>query len=274
MIEQHSMQTSKTPIFRHIAFWLFFWLVQSVLFEGGRHLDFYLAKNIAIVSLQALLVYTNLHLFTKLLAKQKYLLYALASLISIYLIFAVSFEVIGVSFAIFFPGVTRLVLTGESSWWPNDFWQILSGSAPYSIALLGSTIFYLLRSNRLLLAKSHPAESSTPVEASPAEGEHTLMLKEGKVIHQLDIREILYVQGMKEYVSWHTKDKKLVTLHSLANLETLLGNRGFLRTHKSFIVNTKRVEVIKYDSVEIPGKKIPIGRSYRSKVQDCFRSEI
>lgn len=268
------MQISKTPLFRHLAFWLFFWLVQSILFGNGRQLDFYLAKNVAIVSLQALLVYANLHLFTKLLSKQKYLAYALASVIAIYLIFAVSFEVIGVSFAIFFPGVTRLVLPGESSWWPNDFWQILSGSAPYSIVLLGSTIFYLVKMTQKPAEPLGSTENLTDAETKSAENEHTLMLKEGKVIHQLDIREILYVQGMKEYVSWHTKDKKLVTLHSLANLETLLGNRGFLRTHKSFIVNTKRVEVIKYDSVEIPGKKIPIGRSYRTRVQDCFRSEI
>ncbi len=259
------MQILKKRSSRHFGFWLVFWIIQSLLFSGGQHIDFYLAKNLAIVSLQALLVYTNLHLLTKLLSRGRLLLYALSVVALIYLTFAVSFEVIGVSFAIFFPGIKRMTLPGDISWWPADFWQILSGSAPYSIALLGSTIFHLVRDKGA--GKELPASPS-------AEQDYTLMLKEGKVIHRLDVRDILYVQGMKEYVSWHMADKKLVTLHSLTSLESLLGEKGFLRTHKSFIVNTKRVEVIKYDSVEIPGKKIPIGRSYRSKVQDCFRSEI
>lgn len=266
------MQLSKTITFRHIAFWLVFWLLQSLLFSGGRHFDFYLAKNVAIVLLQAMLVYTNLRLITKLLSKHKYLVYALFSAILTYLTYAVSFEVIGLSFSIFFPGVTRMVVPGDTSWWPTDFWQILSGSAPYSIALLGSTIYHLLKLERPLT--DTPSSVEKDVEPDRTEEEYTLMLKEGKVIHRLDIRDILYVQGMKEYVSWHMTDKRLVTLHSLANLEVLLGEKGFLRTHKSFIVNTKCVEVIKYDSVEIPGKKIPIGRSYRSRVQNCFRSEI
>lgn len=266
------MQIFKSRFYRHLAFWLLYWFVQSLLFSGGRHLDFYLAKNLAIVSLQALLVYANLALLTKLLFRQKYLIYTLISVGLIYLTYAISFEVIGVSFAISFPGVTRMALPGNSSWWPTDFWQILSGSAPYSIALLGSTIFYLLKLNKPTTLNESLAENNR--SARPSEEDYTLMLKEGKVIHRLDVRDILYVQGMKEYVSWHTADKKLITLHSLANLEVLLGKKGFLRTHKSFIVNTKCVEVIKYDSVEIPGKKIPIGRSYRSKVQDCFQSEI
>lgn len=235
-------------------------------------MDFYMAKNVAIVGLQATIVYINLRSLSKLLSKGKYLLYTAACIALIYLVFAISYEVIGVSFAIFFPGVTRMVTPGDTSWWPTGFWHILSGSAPYSLALLGSTIYHLIQSNKQAqIATAYEALESI-VEAP--EEEHTLMLKEGKVIHRLDIRDILYVQGMKEYVSWHMADKKLITLHSLTKLESLLGQKGFLRTHKSFIVNTKRVEVIKYDSVEIPGKKIPIGRSYRSKVQDCFQSEI
>lgn len=96
------------------------------------------------------------------------------------------------------------------------------------------------------------------------------MLKEGKVIHRLNVEDILYVQGMKEYVSWHTVDRKLVTLHSLASLEELLANKGFLRTHKSFIVNTKCVNAIRYDSLDVPGSKIPIGRSTEHKYKTVF----
>lgn len=262
------MNIFSNPYIRHIGFWLLFLLVQSILFGGGNGLEFYLAKNVAIVSLQAIIVYTNFYLLIpNLLLKKRYLLYIGTSVIGVYLIYAISFDVIALSFSIFFPSTTR----GGSDlayWWPSDFWRILSGSAPYSVMLLASTIFQLVNGN--------PKEIDVPTEGadtSSPEDEDTLMLKEGKVIHRLNVDDILYVQGMKEYVSWHTADKKLITLHSLANLEETLSSKGFLRTHKSFIVNIKCVNVIRYDSLDVPGNKTPIGRSYRAQVQNCFKSQ-
>lgn len=261
------MNIASNQYIRHVGFWLIFLLVQSVLFGGGNGLGFYLAKNVAIVSLQAIVVYTNFYLLIpNLLLKKRYLPYIGTSIIGVYLIYAISFDVIGLSFSIFFPSTTRGG-SGLANWWPSDFWRILSGSVPYSLMLLASTIFQLVNGT--------PKEIeilSEDIDTSSPEDEDTLMLKEGKVIHRLNVDDILYVQGMKEYVSWHTADKKLITLHSLANLEETLRSKGFLRTHKSFIVNTKCVNAIRYDSLDVPGSKIPIGRSYRAQVQNCFKS--
>ena len=91
------MPIHKKPILRHLIFWLLFWFLQSLLFGGGHSLDFYMAKNVAIVSLQALVVYTNLHLLSKLLTDKRYLVYAVSSAILTYLVFAVSFEVIDIT---------------------------------------------------------------------------------------------------------------------------------------------------------------------------------
>jgi len=264
-----SMNFLKKPVFKHLLLWILFWLVQSLLFSGGHAIQDYLVKNVAIVGLQAVLVYLNIHGMWKLLDQGKYMTYGMAALVSIYGVYAISKEAIGLSFSLFIPGV-KFIIYRAHGWWPTDFWSILSGSAPYSIALLASTVY--------LLIKHRPAEISTKQDSTKTSKEesenHTLMLKEGKVVHRLDLRDILFIQGMKEYVSWHTRDKKVVTLHSLASLENSLASKGFMRTHKSFIVNTRCVNTVKYDALEIPGNRIPIGRSYREKVQGHFKSDL
>lgn len=259
------MSIRNKKVLQHLGIWICFWLVQSLLFSGGKHLGFYLVKNIAIVSLQAIIVYFNWYVLFKLISTKRYLLFTTLSLLITYLIFSVSYIFIDLAFSIYYPEITPV--NPYRFKWITNFWSILSGSALYSLALLGSTIFLLIRSNAV--EKTYKGE-----EQESTDEENTLMLKEGKVIHRLNIDDILFVQGMKEYVSWHTKNKKLITLHSLTSLEDQLGDKGFLRTHKSFIVNTKCVSAIRYDSLDIPGNKIPIGRSYRPKVQDCFQSEF
>ncbi len=259
------MNFRNKSLVRHLTFWVCFWLIQSLLFSGGKDLGFYMVKNVAIVSLQSIIVYLNWYFLFRLISSKQYLLFASVSLVLVYLVFSVSFTFIDIAFMLYFPEMVTINPYQFS--WTTNFWAILSGSALYSLALLGSTIFLLIKSS----TREVPELGSEP---APMENQNTLMLKEGKVIHRLNIEDILFVQGMKEYVSWHTKNKKLITLHSLASLESELEGKGFLRTHKSFIVNTKCVSAVRYDSLDIPGNKIPIGRSYRNKVQDCFQSEI
>lgn len=192
-------------------------------------------------------------------------MYVASAIAIVYLIFSISFEVISFFLLIFYPNFIRLP-NGQISWWPTGFWTILSGSAPYSIALLTSTIIYLIKSRK------HP-DQNQPANESISENEF-LMIKDGKTIHRVKKAEIRYVEGLKEYVNWYTEDQKIITLHSLHKIEEELKNEGFLRTHKSYIVNTSFVSTIKHNLLEISGIKIPIGRSYRDKVSAFFNSEM
>lgn len=266
------MTDSKKKILKHIGFWICFWFIQSLLFSGGQGLQFYLTKNLVIVGLQLVITYFNWHILFKLIDSKRYLLFGILSIALVYLIYSVAYALIDFTLSSFYPNV--ISLNPYKFRWKTSFWPIISGSAPYSLALLGSTVFLLIKKTNSLSATLPKNMEVVESDLEKHDEEETLMLKEGKVIHRLKVQDILFVQGMKEYVSWHTKDKKLITLHSLTNLEDQLGDKGFLRTHKSFIVNKNCVKAIRYDCLEIPDNKIPIGRSYRSKVQDCFQSEI
>lgn len=78
--------------------------------------------------------------------------------------------------------------------------------------------------------------------------------------------DILYIEGLREYVSIYTHDKRIVTLETLKNMEIILSGQNFLRVHKSYIINTTKVDALNGNRVELNKQKIPIGKSYKAEV--------
>jgi len=78
--------------------------------------------------------------------------------------------------------------------------------------------------------------------------------------------EILYIESLKEYIRIIAKDKAILTKFQLGEIEELLKQNNFLRTHRSFIVAKDKIEAFSATDIEINGKQIPIGRSYKDQV--------
>lgn len=78
--------------------------------------------------------------------------------------------------------------------------------------------------------------------------------------------DILYVEGLKEYVRFVCQSGRYVTLESLKNLEELLPANRFLRVHKSFIVALNQVRSIEGNMLEIQTHRIPISRERREEI--------
>jgi DNA-binding LytR/AlgR family response regulator len=78
--------------------------------------------------------------------------------------------------------------------------------------------------------------------------------------------EILYIESLKEYVRIIARDKAILTKFQLGEIEELLKKNDFLRTHRSFIVAKNKIDAFSATDVEINGKQIPIGRSYKELV--------
>ncbi|QGY44623.1 response regulator [Maribellus comscasis] len=103
-------------------------------------------------------------------------------------------------------------------------------------------------------------------ENLPAVSRDFIFVKAGYKSVKVEIADILYVEGMKEYVVIHTKDKKYTKLDRMKNIETQLKGNGFLRIHKSYIVSVKKIDAIYGNTVEIGGSKLPLGRSFKDDV--------
>lgn len=78
--------------------------------------------------------------------------------------------------------------------------------------------------------------------------------------------DIVFIEGLSEYVKIHTTGKALVVLESLKNLESNLPVDKFIRIHKSYIVATDKIKAITGNSIEIGDELLPIGKSYKDTV--------
>ncbi|MBN2167556.1 MAG: response regulator transcription factor [Marinilabiliaceae bacterium] len=97
-----------------------------------------------------------------------------------------------------------------------------------------------------------------------------IIIKADHKIHRVKFNQILYIEGLREYVSFFCKNEKIITLESLRRLEDVLPDDMFLRVHKSYIVNINSVKSLYGNQLIIEGteKIIPIGKSYKDNVQN------
>ncbi len=90
---------------------------------------------------------------------------------------------------------------------------------------------------------------------------------DGKIV-KVYFDDILYVEGLKEYVRLVCKETRLITLESLKNLEEILPAENFIRVHKSFIVAKNKVSSLEGNRLEIGNQKIPISRGKKDEIVD------
>lgn len=96
-----------------------------------------------------------------------------------------------------------------------------------------------------------------------------IAIKADHKIHRVKHENIVYIEGLREYVTFFCKQEKIITLESLRNLETTLPGKQFIRVHKSYIVNINLVKSLYGNQLIMEGTNqiIPIGKSYRDEVQ-------
>lgn len=106
-------------------------------------------------------------------------------------------------------------------------------------------------------------------ETKSNETDHLIVKADHKLV-RIKLEDILYIEGLREYVSIYTKEKRVITLEAMKNLEDILPANKFLRTHRSYIVSINHAEAMNGNNVEINGKLIPVGKTYRDEVLRRF----
>ena len=153
--------------------------------------------------------------------------------------------------------------------------QIIITSAYQEYALQGyeyNVIDYLLKPvefSRFLMAvnkiKTGTENTATNITTAASERAH-LFFNTSKKKVKVYIDEILHIESLKEYVRIVAKDKVILTKFQLGQMEELLTKNNFIRVHRSFIVAKDKIEAFTATDIEINGKQIPIGRSYKELV--------
>ncbi len=89
-----------------------------------------------------------------------------------------------------------------------------------------------------------------------------IFLKVGHRIRKVALQEILYVEGMKDYLQIHTSTEKIMTLMSFTTLEELLPSAQFARVHRSFMIAIDKIDHIEKKRIRISNQIIPISETY------------
>lgn len=93
-------------------------------------------------------------------------------------------------------------------------------------------------------------------------------IKCGNKYERIFITDILFIEGMQNYVTIYTLKGKYITLQHLKNWEQHLDGKLFMRVHKSYIVAKNKIDKIEGGSVYIGQHCVPVSRAYRDQVID------
>lgn len=100
------------------------------------------------------------------------------------------------------------------------------------------------------------------LQSAPKNDPEYIFLKVGFRIQKVQIKEILFVEGMKDYIRIQTTKEKIMTLLSFARLAELLPEQKFFRVHRSFVVALDKIDHIEKNVISIGDYSIPISDTY------------
>ena len=100
-----------------------------------------------------------------------------------------------------------------------------------------------------------------------------IFIKSGHSYFALNYDEISRIEGLKDYVIFHTQKEKHIVYHSLKKLIAKLPD-DFMRIHNSYIINVNYVKEISGNQVFIGNEQLPIGKSYKSCLIDSINKKI
>jgi DNA-binding LytR/AlgR family response regulator len=113
-----------------------------------------------------------------------------------------------------------------------------------------------------LYQEQSPRPQPVKKEPEPKTDQEYIFLKVGHRIQKIATCDIIFVEGMKDYLRIHTTREKFMTLLSFAKLEELLPPRGFARVHRSFMVAIDKIDHIEKNRIRIADQIIPVSDTY------------
>ncbi len=85
--------------------------------------------------------------------------------------------------------------------------------------------------------------------------------------------DIMYVEGLKDYVRIYTTEKRIVTKFVLSDLLDFLNDTRFIRIHKSYIINRDFVKAFTAAEVELTAVKLPLGRTFKRGAIEAMKAK-
>lgn len=155
--------------------------------------------------------------------------------------------------------------------------QVIITTAYQEYALKGYELKitdYLLKPftfNRFLQAVNKAQENLS--QRSVAKTVDFIFVKTENRLEKIMINDILYIEGMRDYLRIHTTGKKIMTLQSFNDLEKLIPAHLVCRVHKSYMVAINKIESIERGRIKIANQLIPISDTYKELFLQLINSK-
>lgn len=137
---------------------------------------------------------------------------------------------------------------------------------------IGKAMLRLTQQN-VVSSNNQPQENTIAPDSTTKD---FMLVKADHKIHRIKLDSIIYIEGLREYVTIVCEnDERVISLDSLRNLELTLPTEKFIRIHKSYIVNIDKIKSLYGNMLKVNNVKdyLPIGKSYRDSVQTLFENE-
>jgi DNA-binding LytR/AlgR family response regulator len=155
--------------------------------------------------------------------------------------------------------------------------KVIVTSAHQEFALQGydlAIIDYLLKpfsQERFLKAINKLSSKKAPIPQIPSPHEpSSIFLKTDKKYIQIELEKLNYVEALGNYSKVFHQGGMIICPEKISDLEAKLGKDFFLRVHKSYLINTKKIISIEGNRIRIGDREIPVGQTYKIIVADLF----
>ena len=124
-------------------------------------------------------------------------------------------------------------------------------------------------------AKEQISNQPTPTNTSTYKDDYIFVKSDYKLI-KIELKDLIYIEGLKDYVKYYTVNSKkpILSLKSMKSLEEELSDKHFMRVHRSFIVNLKKITIIERNRIVFGEKYIPVSEKYKENFQKFIDVDI
>ncbi len=180
-------------------------------------------------------------------------------------------ELNGMDFAKIVPKESRIIFTTAFQQYALESYKV--NALDYLLKPFGCADF-LQAANKALHWFEMERKTNTQV-LLPAKRD-TIFVKADYKLLQIEIKNIIYVEGLKDYVKIYLEDtaKSVISHITMKAMEDMLPKDPFMRVHRSYIVNTDKIKEIEHNRIVFGKVCIPISDSYKDSFQHFLEKKM
>jgi DNA-binding LytR/AlgR family response regulator len=179
-------------------------------------------------------------------------------------------ELTGIQFLKIANGKAKVILTTAYPQYALEGYEL--DVIDYLLKPIAFERFYkaVQKAQAVLQPAAALAPAPSPAQPEPQQPSQDFLsdfifVKTEHKIQKVYLNDILFIEGLKDYISIFTPAERIITLQNMKKMEDALPPKYFIRVHKSYIVSINKIDSIERSRIFIGDKVIPVGDTYRDE---------